>query len=139
MAGWNTHISISSTMVRPCKYLSKHNRFSNSPSKLVIPATRVCYVKESPPTIMEPQEVNRTCLIQGFPHTIDLTCEMQPTININRNTEVWMEDSKRDADFVALERSSKKIFRRALKDIVQLIWMSVNGVDIIQGSYHERE
>lgn len=90
MAGWNTRISISSTMVRPYRYLSKHSRFSSSPSKPVIPATRVCYVKEYPPTIMDLREVvSRTCLIRGFPRTIESTCGTRPIISISRNTEVW--------------------------------------------------
>lgn len=90
MAGWNTRISISSTTVRPYRYLSKHNRFSNSPSKPVSPATRVCYVKEYPPIIMEPQ-VSKICLIRGFPRTTGSTCGTRPTISISRNTEVWTE------------------------------------------------
>lgn len=89
MAGWNTRISISSTMVRPYRYLSKHNRSSNNLSKPVTPATRVCYVKEYPPIIMEPQEVSKICLIRGFPLTIGSTCGTRPTISISRNMEIW--------------------------------------------------
>lgn len=91
MAGWNIRISINSTTVRPYRCLSRHNQFSSSLSKLAILAIRVCYVKEFLPTIMEPQqEVNRTCLIRGFPRTIGSTCGMRLITNINRNTqEVW--------------------------------------------------
>lgn len=90
MAGWNTRISISSTTVRPYRYLSRRNRrSSNSLSKPVNPATRVCYVKEYPPIIMEPREEVSKILIRGFPLTIGSTCGTRPTISISRNTEVW--------------------------------------------------